>query len=87
MMFINDRQHMLWTQKVCRKYIFLQIYLANSKKTESLGENGCRQKYLDKSLLKKGGFYQQTFYVITKYTAKIAKTETTLTLESYDFIH
>ena len=26
-------------------------FRANSKKTQSLGKNGCRQKYLDKSLL------------------------------------
>ena len=35
---------------------------------------------------KKIGNYQQTLYVITKTMIKL-KTETTLTLESLDFIH
>ena len=29
-----------------------EVNLANSKETESFGENGCRQKCLDKTLLK-----------------------------------
>ena len=35
------------------KVFHLVVNSANSKETESLGENGCRQKCLDKSLLNK----------------------------------
>ena len=51
MVFISDGQPMLWTQKTCRKCIFQRSGDPNSRKSQSLGKNGCRQKCLDKSLI------------------------------------
>ena len=50
----NDVYHW-WTTYALKSKSMLEMHfsfdLTNSKKTQSLGENDCRQKCLDKSLL------------------------------------